>query len=117
MKAFFSKRRRYVALWGLLHVTVPRPYQAGAWGPQIDIGLLVLFFSLSIGRPGQSSELRISWPFRGEPLLMLRWAGTDVRARWGLHYGDLWLGRVVVRLITLRYALASFMRMLTHGSK
>ncbi len=117
MKAFFSQRRRYLALGGLFHFTVPRPYRAGAWGPQVNIGLLVIWLSFSIGRPGHSSELRVSWSWRGEPLLMVRWAGSEVAAQWGRHYGDLWLGHLSVRVLGPRHALGSLLRLITHGEK
>jgi len=117
MNAFFSKRRRYLVLGGLLHFTVPRPYQAGAWGPQINIGLLLIWMSISIGRPGHMSEVRITWPWRGEPLVVLRWAGTEFVRRWGWHYGDLWLSRLVVRVLSPRRAFGSLMRLITHGEQ
>lgn len=117
MKAFFSKRRRYAILGGLLHFTVPRPYQADAWGPQVNVSLLLLWLSMSIGRPGESSDLRITWPWRSEALFTLRYAGRYVLPRWGMHYGDLWLGRLVVRAIAPRYVFGSLMRLLTHGAR
>ena len=116
MCTFFTRRRRFVVVRGLLHFTVPRPAQAGAWGPQISIGLLILWCSRDIGGPGAASSLRITWPWRGEPLLVLRWAGSAVPARWGWHYGDLWLGRIVVRTLAPRFVLGSLVRLFTHGS-
>lgn len=117
MKAFFSQRRRYLALGGLIHFWVPRPYRAGAWGPQVNIGLLILWLSFSIGAPGHASELRISWPWRGEPLVMLRWSGSSELWHWGRRHGELWLGRLSMRLLGPRYALGSLLRLFTHGDQ
>lgn len=114
---FFSRCRRYSALWYALHFSVLRPsHPAGAWGPQLGIGLLVVWIGLHIGPRGGTHDLRLTWPWRSEPLLVLTWAGRDMQRQWGLREDGLWLGRVVVRVLSPGRAAASLLRLLTHGT-
>lgn len=74
------------------------------------------YFRRDLGLP-LGRELRISWPWRGEPLVMLRWSGSGECWHWGRHHSDLWLGRLSMRLLGPRYALGSLLRLFTHGDQ
>lgn len=115
MTRFFARRRHYSALWYALHFSVLRPARNDAWGPQVGIGLLIVWLGIDIGRAGMPHRIMVTWPRRREPLLYVRWAGRDDCRRWGMWAGDLWLWRVSVRAMSPRGALASLWRLCTHG--
>ena len=62
MTRFFARRRHYSALWYALHFSVLRPARNGAWGPQVGIGLLIVWLGIDIGRAGMPHRIMVTWP-------------------------------------------------------